>query len=313
MQYLVTGGAGFIGSHLVDALLADGHHVTVLDDLSTGKRENLPASDALSFLHGDCADAELLATTIPQMDGVFHLAAISSVQKSQEDWLACHRINLGATVHILEQISRLAKPIPMLYASSAAVFGNPMPEQLPLNESAPLAPESAYGADKAACEMQARAAQTGRGIPTLGLRFFNVYGPRQDPKSPYSGVISIFSDKLSNGLPLTIFGDGEQTRDFIYVSDIVSCLTFSMKALKIGTMLPPILHCCTGTATTITELAHLIASQLSHKAVITYAESREGDIRSSVGDNSLLVTSLNLPKMTTITEGLTRLLTTKEK
>lgn len=310
MHYLVTGGAGFIGSHLTDSLLADGHHVTVLDDLSTGKRENLPSDHpALTFIQGDTADEAILADQLPKMDGVFHLAAVSSVQKSQEDWLGCHRINLGATLTILNQIAGLPKAIPFIYASSAAVFGNPDASLLPLKEDAPHNPTSAYGADKAACELHARAATAARGIPTLGFRFFNVYGPRQDPKSPYSGVISIFCDRLQSGHPITIFGDGKQTRDFIYISNIVSYLTHGMDSLCGGAQLPPILHCATGTATTITELAKHIAETLNLTSPdIRYGEPREGDIRFSVGDRSLLVDSLNATDPVDLATGLHHLL-----
>ncbi|MGH7152360.1 MAG: NAD-dependent epimerase/dehydratase family protein, partial [Acetobacteraceae bacterium] len=183
--WLVTGGAGFIGSHLCDALLRRGDAVRVLDDLSTGKRENLPAGAELMI--GDIADPAAVERALAGVDGCFHLAAIASVARGIDDWLGTHCTNLTGTITVFDAVRR--HPVPVIYASSAAVYGD-CPAQ-PLTERAPTAPLSAYGADKLGCELHARVARQVHGITTVGLRFFNVYGPRQDPDSPYSGVISI--------------------------------------------------------------------------------------------------------------------------
>ena len=221
--YLVTGGCGFIGSHLVEDLLNRGHRVRILDDLSTGKRSNLPAgapSRQCELITGDVIDRELVERCFEGVDHCFHLAAVASVQRSNEDWSGTHRINLTGAINIFDAARR--QRVPVVYASSAAVYGDNA--DTPLQESAQLRPLTAYGADKLGCELHARVASLVHSVPTTGLRFFNVYGPRQCASSPYSGVISIFADRLTRAEPLVVFGDGEQTRDFIFVKDVVAFL-----------------------------------------------------------------------------------------
>jgi UDP-glucose 4-epimerase len=275
-RFLVTGGAGFIGSHLCDALVARGDTVRVLDDLSTGHRRNLPA--AATLVVGDVADPDAMAHAMDGMDGCFHLAAIASVEKGVTDWLGTHHTNITGTVTVFDAIRRLGSKIPVVYASSAAVYGDSA--TVPIAESDPCAPLSAYGADKYSCELHARVASHVHGIPTVGLRFFNVYGPRQDPGSPYSGVISIFCERIAAGLPIAIFGDGKQTRDFVYVGDVV-------RALLAGMALRPasasVFNVCGGVATSVEELAAVIAS-LSGKTLNAKTEPpRAGEIRHSLG------------------------------
>ncbi len=223
-MYLVTGGAGFIGSHVCDALLARGARVRVLDDLSTGRRENVPAGAEL--LVGDAADPAVVRDATAGISGCFHLAAIASVARGVEDWLGTHRANLTATITILDALR--GRDVPVVYASSAAVYGD-CPVR-PIDEAAPLRPLSAYGADKLGCELHARVATHVHRVPTAGLRFFNVYGPRQDPRSPYSGVISIFCERVRSGRAVQIHGDGGQTRDFVFVADVVAALLAAMDA-----------------------------------------------------------------------------------
>ncbi len=177
-RYLVTGGAGFIGSHLVESLLAEGHVARVLDDLSTGQRENLPP--AAELILGDVADPATTSAAMAGMDGCFHLAAIASVARAAEDWPGTHRVNLGGTVAVLD--AARARRVPVVFASSAAVYGDCADR--PLTEAAPTHPLSAYGADKLGSELHAAVATGVFGVPTVGLRFFNVFGPRQDPDSP---------------------------------------------------------------------------------------------------------------------------------
>jgi UDP-glucose 4-epimerase len=274
--YLVTGGCGFIGSHLSEALIAAGHRVRILDDLSTGKLENKPGSAEL--VRGDVADPAAVAHAIAGAAGIFHLAAIASVERGNRDWLGTHRANLTGTVAILDA-ARAAGRLPVVYASSAAVYGdNP---EVPLAESAATRPLSAYGADKLGSELHARVAWHVHGVPTVGFRFFNVFGPRQDPASPYSGVISIFCDRLKAGQGITIFGDGEQTRDFVYVGDVVRGLLAAMERLPAE---ETVFNLCTGRSTSVLQLAQTIGELCGRTPEITFAPPRAGEIRVSLGD-----------------------------
>ena len=298
-MYLVTGGAGFIGSHLCDALLARGKAVRVLDNLSTGRQENVPREAELVV--GDAADPDTVRAAADSIDGCFHLAAVASVARGVEDWLGTHRANLTATITVFDALR--GKKVPVIYASSAAVYGD-SPMQ-PISEDAPTRPLSAYGADKLGCELHALVASQVHGVPTVGLRFFNVYGPRQDPKSPYSGVISIFSERLRRGLPIEIHGDGGQTRDFVYVADIVATLIAAMDRLPPGA---PVMNVCTGRARSIRNLADTIAALLGNEPQIRYAPARPGDIRTSVGDPTKLRQSLGQNETTDLREGLRHVL-----
>jgi UDP-glucose 4-epimerase len=275
-HFLVTGGAGFIGSHLCDLLLADGHRVRVLDDLSTGKPANL--DPRVELLVGDVGlPADTLAAAAGA-DGIFHLAAVASVQRSNEDWAGTHRTNLTGTINVLDA-ARRAGGVPVVYASSAAIYGdNP---KLPLREDAAPRPLSAYGADKLGCELHARVAGTVHGVPTAGFRFFNVYGPRQDPKSPYSGVISIFAARATARQPCTILGDGGQARDFVYVADVVAALRTGLKAASVRA---PVFNVGNGHATTVLELAKLLQRLAGSPADPVFAPARAGDIRLSLSD-----------------------------
>jgi UDP-glucose 4-epimerase len=275
-RWLVTGGCGFIGSHLADALVARGDDVAIVDDLSSGRRENAP--DAAELVVGDIRDAALMTRLMADRDGCFHLAAIASVQKCTEEWADSHRVNLTGTINVFEA-ARAAGGRPVVYASSAAVYGdNP---DVPLSEDAATRPLSAYGADKLGCELHGRVAFGVHGVPNTGFRFFNVYGPRQDPKSPYSGVIAIFTDRIAAGQGVTVFGDGGQVRDFVYVGDVVRHLIAAMDA---GGGEGGVYNVCTGKATSVLDLAHLVAELSGREAEITHADPRAGDIRTSIGD-----------------------------
>lgn len=277
-SYLVTGGAGFVGSHLVDALLNQGHQVVVLDDLSTGKKENI---DIRAKLHiGDIRSLEDVAKAIEGCAGVYHLAAIASVSKSLKEWAHTNSVNQMGAVMVMEQAAKCS--IPVVYASSAAIYGDN--NRLPLTESEHPQPLSPYGLDKLACEWQAAMGAQCLNLHSIGARFFNVYGPRQDPKSPYSGVISIFMEKLKNGQPLTIFGDGEQSRDFIYVGDVVAYLLAAMRELHSGHSNAEVVNICTGKQTSIKELAILLRDTSGRETEILHAAPRQGDIRHSCGN-----------------------------
>ncbi len=295
--FLVTGGCGFIGSHLCERLEQQDHHVRVLDDLSTGRRDNI--SDDVELIVGDVADPDCVARAMDNVDGCFHLAAIASVRRSVEDWLGTHETNLTGAITVFNEAARPNRSgVPVVYASSAAVYGDN--QEMPLRENSATQPITAYGADKLGCELHARVASRVHRIPTCGLRFFNVFGPRQDPSSPYSGVISIFIDRLLNRRPLTIFGHGGQQRDFVFVGDVVDHLLAGMGSM---TAEPRIFNVCGGVGTTILELAGILGETVGIAPALHFAPAQTGDIQLSIGDPARAAI-LNLGTRTTLREGL---------
>ena len=297
-HFLVTGGAGFIGSHLVHALLDEGHTVRVLDDLSSGHRYNLP--QRVELTEADVTDPAAVESAFDGVDGCFHLAAIASVAHSHRDWLRTHQVNLTGTINVFDQArpSRRHREIPVVYASTAAIYGNC--GSFPVDEESPAAPLSAYGADKHACELHARIAGAIHGVPTVGLRFFNLYGPRQDPLSPYSGVISIFANRLLRGEPVEIFGDGEQARDFTYISDAVCALLRAMPAANTSAF---VFNVCTGTATSVRGLAQIMAELCGTELVVHHRPARCGEVRISIGDPQRAVERLGFTARTKLFDG----------
>ncbi|MGQ9368544.1 NAD-dependent epimerase/dehydratase family protein [Azospirillum sp. ST 5-10] len=298
-HYLVTGGCGFIGSHLADRLLAEGHAVTILDDLSTGRLENKPVDARLTV--GDVADPEAVAEASRGVDGIFHLAAVASVQRSREHWSETHRTNLSGAVTVFDaaRTARFGEPVPVVYASSAAVYGdNPA---TPLAEDAATRPLSAYGADKLGCELHGRVAWSIHGVPTVGFRFFNVYGPRQDPQSPYSGVISIFAQRIARSQDIDVFGDGEQVRDFVFVQDVVDYLTMAMARRPRGA---GVFNLCTGRPTSIAMLATVLEELSGVRVGRRHHPPRAGDIRVSIGDPALLRRTFGTACRTGLLDGL---------
>jgi UDP-glucose 4-epimerase len=297
--YLVTGGCGFIGSHLCEALIARGDSVRILDDLSTGSIENVRAGHLL--LRGNVADPEFVASAMEGVVGCFHLAAVASVERSTRDWFGAHRTNLSGTIAVFDAARRIGRdrPLPVVYASSAAVYGDC--KQLPIKETTQARPRSAYGADKYGCELHARIASEVFGVPTVGLRFFNVYGPRQNPASPYSGVISIFCDRLRRGLPIDVFGNGSQTRDFVFVSDVVNALLTSMNQIRERFA---VFNVCTGKPTSVLELARLIAELCERQPEIRDHPPRAGEITHSLGDCQLIGRRLGLSNFVSLRSGL---------
>ncbi len=308
-RFLITGGAGFIGSHLADALLARGHAVRVLDDLSTGKRENLDPRCELRL--GDVAEPEAVRRAMEGVAGCFHLAAIASVARSNEDWIGTHRVNATGTVAVLDAARTAAPgggPVPVVYASSAAVYGDQ--GEGPIREAVPLRPRTAYGADKLASELHARVAAEVHGVPTVGFRFFNVYGPRQDPSSPYSGVISLFAARVAAGRPISVHGDGGQTRDFVFVADVVAHLLAGMaSAERADRPMASVFNVCTGRATRILDLAGQVARAfgLNRDPVLEFGPARTGDIRASLGDPAAATAALGVAVTTGLEAGLAQL------
>lgn len=304
--FLVTGGAGFIGSHLCEALIGQGHRVRVLDNFSTGKWSNLPS--AVEVISGDAANPIIVRHALQGVDGVFHLAAIASVQKSNEAWYATHRTNIAATVAVFEAVlhekqrTERTDPIPVVYASSAAVYGSG--DTRALKETDPTKPLTAYGVDKLSCEHHAFVAGSIHHIPTAGFRFFNVYGPRQDPKSPYSGVISIFVEKLANGDEATVFGSGDQVRDFVHVKDIVRFLMAGMTTASVDA---PVYNACTGAETSLKQLIAAIGAAGTPKPKIRSAAPRPGDIAFSLGDPRKAKAQLKVVAEVPLAEGIAEL------
>lgn len=305
MNVLVTGGAGFIGSHVVDRLLERGDEVWVLDDLSTGKWANLGDHLESPRLHRIQADiteglfAPLAAAEAEglRVDGIVHLAALVSVVRSMDEPLADVRANVRGTVQVLEYARRRGAP-KVVFSSSAAVYGDV--EQVPTPEGAPVAPLSPYGVDKLTGEHFMRMYAEVHGVPTSALRFFNVYGPRQDPSSPYSGVISIFSDRARRGQGLTIYGDGGQTRDFVYVGDVVSAI---VAALDTEQSTPPT-NVGTGEATSVAALAQTILEVSGAAVPVEKGPARAGEIRHSVAVVDALEERFGLRARVPLAEGL---------
>ncbi|MCK4717567.1 MAG: NAD-dependent epimerase/dehydratase family protein [Thermoplasmata archaeon] len=273
---LVTGGAGFIGSHLTDALAKD-NEVTVLDKLSAGRKENLEVAGDIDLVIGDVADTELVSSLSRNKDIIFHLAAIPNISRCQEDPVGTAKVNILGTLNVLEAARKAGARV--VFASSSAVYGDPA--AIPISETSPLLPISNYGTMKMACDRFC--AIYGKDMSCVSLRFFNVYGPRQDPSSPYSGVISLFISHLLSSRPMTIFGDGEQTRDLIFVGDVVRAIILAAEKENVGAAI----NIGTGKATTINELAHVIADAMEVDANIVHSAPRPGDIRDSVADVSL--------------------------
>lgn len=301
-HYLVTGGCGFIGAHLVTALRDGGHQVSVLDNLSTGRRDAIPASVTLH--QTEVSDGAAVKQAFDGIDGCFHLAGDPSVPRCIEDYLGSHLTNQTGTVAVLDAAAKEGAKrnttIPVVYASSCAVYG--MPKHAPLREDAPTLPVNGYGVDKLGGEGHARIAEKLFGVPNVGLRYFNVFGPGQNPDSPYSGVLSIFCRELSNGRSVTIHGDGSQVRDFIYVGDIVARTVSAMTLAAKGGC--HVLNVCTGHKTTILEAAETIAALCGTAFKPHFTSPREGDVSISLGDPAACNAALGPLSTTPIKDGL---------
>lgn len=302
VNVLVTGGAGFIGSHLVSRLLSDGHSVTVLDDFSTGKRSNLPpAGPRLTIREGDVADQSVLQAALEGQDAFVHLAAVASVQASTEDPVKTHRTNLEGSIRLFDTAARLGVR-KGVYASSAAVYGdNP---QLPLTEDAELRPLTPYAVDKLAGEHYLAYYHRAGQLNAHAFRFFNVFGPRQDPSSPYSGVISIFLERANRGAPITVFGDGRQTRDFVYVTDVVAALITALASEAPPKPELPVLNIGRGQETDLLTLLEAVGRLPDISGLdVSHGPARRGDILRSVASVKALE-ALGWSPQVSIQEGL---------
>jgi UDP-glucose 4-epimerase len=302
MRILVTGGAGFIGSHLVGRLIAASHDVRVLDNLSSGKRTNLPADGGMDFIEGDIRDVDTVRSAMDGIEAVYHLAAVASVQASVDDPIGTHGSNFIGTLNLLEAARRRGARR-FIYASSAAVYGDT--DRLPVSEETLTRPLSPYAADKLTGEHYLSFYAQKHGLGTTAFRFFNIYGPRQDASSPYSGVISIFVERIRRGEAVTIFGDGRQTRDFVYVRDLIDALTAS---LTNEGMNGTVINVGRGVECSLLELLATLERLVGRRVPRRHEAQRVGDILRSCADMSRFNSMLRYVPDTTMDVGLAELL-----
>jgi nucleoside-diphosphate-sugar epimerase len=295
-NYLVTGGAGFIGSHISEALVARGHRVRVVDSLVTGYKHNL--RDGVEFTHGDLADRAVARAAVQDMHYVIHQAAIPSVPRSVDKPEESHRANVDATLQIL-LASRDAGVRRVVFAGSSSVYGNT--EVLPKTETMPPNPLSPYALQKLMGEMYLQMFTRLYGLETVTTRYFNVFGPRQDPGSPYSGVISLFIKALSEGTRPTIYGDGEQTRDFTYVSNVVDGVMRAAETPGVG---GEVVNIATNGRISLNELLATLKKIFGSNIEPIYKEARQGDVRHSQADITKATTLLGYRPIVGLEEGL---------
>ncbi|MBO1308217.1 NAD-dependent epimerase/dehydratase family protein [Enterococcus sp. 669A] len=304
-KYIVTGGAGFIGSTLVNHLPEDSM-IVVVDDLSMGSLNNIEKKKNIKFIQGSVTDEKLMSKIFyeDQFDYIFHLAAIASVADSVERPLETHQVNFESVLMLLELIRKYQKNLKrLIFSSSAAVYGDE--PTLPKQEESIIRPLTPYAVDKFAAEQYVLNYNHLYGIPTSAVRFFNVYGPNQNPESPYSGVISILVNcykKLLSGQPasFSLFGDGSQSRDFVYVDDVIQALLLiASKEETLGRQF----NVGTGKSITLNELIRVIDDELGVKLPVQYKDERAGDIKDSVADISRLL-SIGFESEYTIQSGM---------
>jgi nucleoside-diphosphate-sugar epimerase len=299
-QYLVTGGAGFIGSHLTEELLKRGHRVRVADSLVTGKRANLDHLPQVEFFEGDLADLAFAQRTAAGCEYVLHQAAIPSVPRSVQDPLTSNRANVDGTLNML-LAAREAGVRRLVFAASSSAYGDT--PTLPKHEEMPTNPLSPYALQKVIGEQYLQMFTRLYGLETVSIRYFNVFGPRQDPSSPYSGVISVFATALLQNRSPTIFGDGEQTRDFTYVSNVVDGVLRACEAPKASGR---IINVATGGRVSLNTLFQTMRRLIGATAEPTYAPARAGDVRDSQADIELARQILGYEPTVEFEEGLAR-------
>src|SRR3954447_7221771 len=276
--YLITGGAGFIGSHLSEELERRGERIRVVDSLVTGHRANLAHLKTVEFLEGDLADLDVARRAVDGVDYVLHQAAIPSVPRSVQDPITSHRANVEATLNVLVA-ARDARVRRLVFAGSSSAYGDT--PTLPKREDMPVNPLSPYALQKVVGEQYLRLFTTLYGLETVSIRYFNVFGPRQDPSSPYSGVISVFATALLENRPPRIYGDGEQTRDFTYVANVVDGVLRACEAPKAS---GDIINVATGGRISLNKLFYAMRDVIGGTLEPTYSESRKGDVRDSQAD-----------------------------
>jgi nucleoside-diphosphate-sugar epimerase len=299
-RYLVTGGAGFIGSHLCEELVRRGHHVRAVDNLITGNRQNLAHLPQVDFHEGDLADLDVATRATKSIDYVLHQAAIPSVPRSVEDPITSNRANVDASLNLLVA-ARDAGVRRVVYAGSSSAYGDA--PSLPKVETMATAPLSPYALQKLVVEDYARMFTRLYGLETVTIRYFNVFGPRQDPSSPYSGVISLFISALCEGRRPTIFGDGEQTRDFTYVANVVDGV---LRACDAPGVSGEVINVATGGRISLNRLLETIRSLIGAAVEPIYRDARPGDVRHSQADIGKAQRLLGYQPVVSFEEGLGR-------
>ena len=295
---LVTGGAGFIGSHIVGELLQRGASVRVLDNFSSGKRENLESFHGdLEIQEGDLRDPDAIKAAINNMELVFHLAAFISVPQSMQEPENCFTINVAGTAKLLEAAHQ-AGVSKVVLSSSSAVYGNT--DKFPTDEKTPLNPLSPYALSKQVNELYARLYTQTFNLPVVALRYFNVYGPRQNPDSAYAAAISIFARRLVNGEPITIFGDGKQSRDFIFVKDVVRANLQAAESVAAGEAF----NICTGQETSLLDLLEVLSEVSPQLPEVRFEAPRPGDIYRSLGNPEKAANALGFRAGISLADGL---------
>jgi nucleoside-diphosphate-sugar epimerase len=300
--YLVTGGAGFIGSHLAEELSRRGQRVRVADSLITGKRKNLDHIAGVEFVEGDLADLAVAQRAVAGADYVLHQAAIPSVPRSVKDPITSNRANIDATLNVLEA-ARAAGVKRLVYAGSSSAYGDT--PTLPKREDMPTNPLSPYALQKLVGEQYCQMYTRLYGFEAVTIRYFNVFGPRQDPGSPYSGVISLFSTALLERRQPTIYGDGEQTRDFTYVANVVDGV---LRACEAKGAAGEVINVATGGRISLNQLLHVMNRIVGTDIRPVYAEARAGDVRDSQADISKAKQLLGYTPSVDLEEGLRRTL-----
>ena len=298
-SYLVTGGAGFIGSHLAEELVRRGHLVRVVDNLVTGHRRNLDhIAGHVAFIEGDLADIDVCREAVEGMDYVLHQAAIPSVPKSVKDPIASNRANIDASLNVLVA-ARDAGVKRLVYAGSSSAYGDT--PTLPKREDMPTRPMSPYALQKLVAEQYCQMFTRLYGLETVTIRYFNVFGPRQDPGSPYSGVISLFSTALLDGRRPTIYGDGEQTRDFTYIANVVDGV---LRAVEAPDASGEVINVATGGRISLNELLRTMNKIVGGNIEAIYEPARAGDVRDSQADISKARKILDYTPLIALEEGL---------
>jgi nucleoside-diphosphate-sugar epimerase len=300
--YLVTGGAGFIGSHLAEALVGRGERVRVVDNLATGKRRNVEHLSGIDFLEGDLAEAGVAARAVQGVDYVLHQAAIPSVPRSVADPVTSHRANVDASLNLLVA-ARDTGVKRVVYAGSSSAYGDAA--TLPKREDMPPHPLSPYALQKLVVEQYCQIFSQLYGLETVTIRYFNVFGPRQDPGSPYSGVISLFAAAVLEGQPPVIYGDGEQTRDFTYVANVVDGV---LRAVDAPGAAGEVINVATGGRISLNELLRTMNRLVGGRVEPVFKEARPGDVRDSQADIAKARALLGYSPIVTLEEGLKRTL-----
>jgi UDP-glucose 4-epimerase len=303
MRYLITGGAGFIGSNLVRYVLGKGHQVVVLDDFSTGKRENLDeVLDRITLIEGDLRDMEAVAKAVDGVDGISHQGALGSVPRSIDDPRTSHDVNVNGTINVLEA-ARAAGVKRIVFAASSSAYGRR--EVSPKHEDLPPAPISPYAAGKVACEAYMQGYAAVYGLETISLRYFNVFGPRQDPSGAYAAVIPVFVSRLLRGERPAVFGDGEQSRDFCYIDNVCEANWLALTAPAGACDGQPVNIAC-NRHTTLNGILDLLRELMGVDIEADYQASRPGDPRHSLADVSLAKQRIGYEPKIFFEEGLRR-------